>query len=82
LATYFSERFGTQIQRQVNARIIGTPATFSNLPIEVLRRKKISRLTSTFEQEVYIGICDTFIRIIETSNFLKTRKFKFEFLSL
>jgi hypothetical protein len=43
---------------------------------------KISRLTSTFEQEVYIEICDTFIRINETSNFLKTRKFKFEFLSL
>jgi hypothetical protein len=34
LASYFSEKFGTQIQRQVNARIIGTPATFSNLPIE------------------------------------------------
>jgi hypothetical protein len=80
LATYFSEKFGSQIQRQVNSRIIGTPATLSNLPIEALRQKKISRLTSTFEQEVYIGICDTLIRIIETSNFLKTRKFKFEFL--
>lgn len=27
LATYFSEKFGTQIQRQVIARIIGTPET-------------------------------------------------------
>jgi hypothetical protein len=42
LASYFSEKFGTQIQRQVNARIIGTPATFSNLPIEALRRKNKS----------------------------------------
>jgi hypothetical protein len=40
LATYFSEKFGTQIQRQVITRIIGTPETFSNLPIEPLRRKK------------------------------------------
>ena len=28
LATYFSEKFGTQIQRQVIARIIDTPETF------------------------------------------------------
>jgi ABC-type oligopeptide transport system ATPase subunit len=28
LATYFSETFGTQIQRQVIARIIDTPETF------------------------------------------------------
>jgi hypothetical protein len=40
LATYFSEKFGTQIQRQLIRRIIGTPETFSNLPIEALRRKK------------------------------------------
>jgi hypothetical protein len=37
--------------------------------------KKISCLTSTFEQKVYVGICDTFILMIENSNFLKTRKF-------
>jgi hypothetical protein len=49
LATYFSEKFGTQIQRQVITGIIGTPETFSNLPMEALRRKIIS-LTSTSEQ--------------------------------
>jgi hypothetical protein len=31
LASYFSEKFGTQIQRQVITRIIGTPETPENL---------------------------------------------------
>jgi hypothetical protein len=71
LATYFSEKFGTQIQRQVIARIIGTPETFRNLPIEALRRIRISHITSTFEQEVYIAICATVkITVLNYENIL------------
>jgi hypothetical protein len=71
LATYFSEKFGTQIERQVIARIVGTPETFRNLPVEALRRIRISHITSTFEQEVYIVICDAVkITVLNYENIL------------
>ena len=43
MATYFSEKFGSQIQRQVITRInsISTPETFSNLPIGAAKNAQL-----------------------------------------